>query len=101
VLKNNWYDIPILVPPPGNPANAEEHVEFGHADNNQDDMNVSLDYFESLIRSEMTNWTSSKKIVLMGDSQGAGMAVLYLQTTKIAADLGTVISYAGFHPTDF
>jgi hypothetical protein len=64
VLKNNWYDIPNLLRPQGNLANADEHVEFGHADNNQDDINVSLNYFEFPISSEIANGTPAKTFFL-------------------------------------
>lgn len=100
IPNNVWYNIPVPVPQPGNPAHAEEHIEFGHSDNNTDDMNVTLDYFEELIRAEVANGTAIGRIVLMGYSQGGSMAVLFLQTRRIAADLGAVISFSGFHATD-
>ena len=73
---------------------------FGHADNNQFDMQVSMDYFEELVKAEVANGTPMRRIVFMGDSQGAGMVVLFLQTREIASELGAVISYAGFPATD-
>jgi predicted esterase len=100
VPKNVWYDIPSPIPKPGNPKLARWLVEFAHADNNAHDMEVSLDYFESLVKSEIKMGTPPSRIVFMGDSQGAGMAVLFLLTRRIAADLGGLISYAGFPPID-
>jgi len=100
ITKNVWYDIPSPIPLPGNPKSAEWHVEFGHKDNNVDDMEVTLDYFETLVRSENDIGTPTSRIVFLGDSQGAGLVVLFLLTRRIAADLGAVISYAGFPPTD-
>lgn len=93
-------DIPNTVPKPGNPKIAEWHVEFGHADNNSQDMEVSLDYLESLIKSEVANGTPANRIVIFGDSQGASLAGLFLLTRRIAADLGAVITYAGFSALD-
>jgi predicted esterase len=63
-------------------------------------MEVSLDYFESLIKSEIENGTPPSRIVFMGDSQGAGILVLFLLTRRIASDIGAMISYAGFPAID-
>jgi predicted esterase len=100
IRKNVWYDIPSSTPSPGNPKLAQWFVEFGNKDNNTDDMEVSLDYLQSLVQLEIENGTAAARIVLMGDSQGAGMVVLFLLTRRLAAELGAVISYAGFNPTD-
>ena len=100
VTNDVWYDIPSPIPQPANPKNAQWHVEFAHKDNNVDDMEVSLDYFESLVRSEIEMGTPASRIVFFGESQGAGLVVLFLLTRKLAANLGPAISYAGFNPTD-
>jgi predicted esterase len=100
VTKDVWYDIPSPIPQPGNPKNAQWQVEFGHKDNNFDDMEVTLDYFESLVKSEIEMGTPASRIVFFGESQGAGLVVLFLLTRRLAADLGATISYAGFNPTD-
>jgi hypothetical protein len=60
------YPIPRSAPPT---TNAGAYVEFGHGDNNLDDMNVTLDYFSSLITDEIENGTPADRIVLMGFSQ--------------------------------
>lgn len=100
ITKNVWYDIPTPVPSPGKAENAQWLVEFGHKSNNADDMEVTLDYFESLVKSEIENGTPASRIVFMGDSQGAGLVILFLLTRCLAADLGAMISYAGFPPID-
>ena len=63
-------------------------------------MDVSMDYFEELIRAEVVGGTPANSIIMMGDSQGAGLVVLFLLTRRLASELGAVISYAGFPPTD-
>ncbi|KAG0646790.1 hypothetical protein D0Z07_6106 [Hyphodiscus hymeniophilus] len=100
IKRKVWYNIPTPIPSAGDPGNAQWHVEFGHKEHNAHDMDVTLDYFETLVRSEVENGTPANRIVFLGDSQGAGMVVLFLQTRRLAADLGAIISYAGFHPTD-
>lgn len=100
ITGNVWYNMPYPVPIAGDPLTAKEHVEFGHASNDQADMNESLDYFEELIRAEIENGTPARRIVLMGYSQGASVAVLFIQTRRLAADLAGVISLSGFHATD-
>lgn len=66
---------------------------------NEDDMAVSMDYFEQLIRDEVAAGTPINRIVLMGYSQGGGLVTLFLLTRKLASELGGVISHAGFSVT--
>jgi predicted esterase len=61
-------------------------------------MNVTLDYFESLIKSEVASGTPAKRIIFVGYSQGATILTLFIVTRKLAADLGAIISIAGFPP---
>jgi predicted esterase len=100
VLGNVWYNIPKPIPDPGDPKKAKWYVEFGNQDNNAQDMETTMDYFESLIKSEIANGTPARRIVFMGFSQGSSILVLFLLTRRLAADLGAVISYAGFPALD-
>ena len=61
-------------------------------------MNLNLDYFESLIKSEIASGTPAKRITFVGYSQGATILTLFIVTRKLAADLGAIISIAGFPP---
>jgi predicted esterase len=93
-----WYNIATPVPQPGSPQNVYEQIEFGHSGSNEDDMNLNLDYFESLIESEIAGGTPAKRIIFAGYSQGATILTLFIVTRKLAADLGAIISIAGFPP---
>ena len=61
-------------------------------------MNLNLDYFESLIKSEIAGGTPAKRIIFVGYSQGATILTLFIVTRKLAAELGAIISIAGFPP---
>jgi predicted esterase len=93
-----WYNIATPVPQPGSPQNVYEQIEFGHSGSNENDMNLNLDYFESLIESEIAGGTPAKRIIFVGYSQGATILTLFIVTRKLAADLGAIISIAGFPP---
>jgi len=99
---NVWYNIPKAIPDPGNVDRFEndldtmDSVQWG---SNENDMMVTLDYFEDLIKSEVASGTPISRIVLMGYSQGGGMVTLFLLTRKLASELGAVISHAGFSST--
>ena len=95
-----WYDLPKPIPEPGDPTKAKWFVEFGQPNNNVEDMEASMDYFESLIKSEIANGRPVGRIVFMGWSQGSSIIVLFLLARRLAADLGAVISYAGFPAMD-
>jgi predicted esterase len=99
IPNNVWYNIGTAVPEPGDPERAYESVEVGVSGRNEDDMNVTMDYFESLIKLEIATGTPAKRIVFVGYSQGATILTLFLLTRRLAAELGAVISYAGFPPT--
>jgi predicted esterase len=98
---NVWYNISKPIPDPGNIDTFEhaldtmESQEWG---SNEEDMKVSMDYFEELINSEVASGTPISRIVLMGYSQGGGIVTLFLLTRKMACSLGAVISHAGFSP---
>jgi len=94
-LENAWYRIATPLPGPGNPDSVYEEVEFGHVGRNEDDMTVSMDYLEELIRTEVANGVPASRIVLMGYSQGAAILTLFILTRRLAADIGTIISYSG------
>jgi predicted esterase len=96
--KATWYNMAAPVPQPGSPQNFYEQIEFGHSGSNEDDMNLNLDYFESLIKSEVAGGTLAKKITFVGYSQGATILTLFIVTRKLPADLGAIISIAGFPP---
>jgi len=89
---NVWYNIDRPFPRPGDP----NKVKFGDYGSSLEDMAVSLDYFESLIESEIANGTRANRIVFLGYSQGASILLLLALTRRIAADLGAIISFAGF-----
>ncbi|KAF4632444.1 hypothetical protein G7Y89_g5687 [Cudoniella acicularis] len=97
--KNVWYNIATPIPPPGNPLDPDQAVEIGQPGRNEDDMNLSLDYFEDLIRTEVANGTPTNRIVFLGDSQGASILTLFILTRGLASELGAIISYAGFSAT--
>lgn len=97
--KHVWYNIGTPIPDPGNPDEAWDVVEYGAGGRDEDDMNVSLDYFESLVEEEVLLGTPANRIVFMGDSQGATILSLFILTRKMAANLAAVIAYAGFPPT--
>jgi len=99
-IRNNvWYNIGTPIPEAGDSQRAYEAVEFGASGRNEEDMEVTMDYFESLIKSEIADGTPARRIVFMGYSQGATILTLFLLTRRLAAELGAVISYAGFPPT--
>jgi predicted esterase len=62
-------------------------------------MNVTIDYFEPLIKLEIPASTPAKRIVFVGYSQGATILTLFLLTRRLAAELGAVISYGRLPPT--
>lgn len=97
-----WYNISTPFPAPGNPATFEEHLDTTDArdwGSNEDDMAVTMDYLEELIRDEVAGGTPLDRIVLMGYSQGGGIVTLFLLTRELASGLGAVVSHAGFAPT--
>lgn len=97
--KNTWYNIATPIPAPGERQDADKQIEFGRSGRNENDMNVTMDYFEELIESEMASGTPARRIVFMGDSQGASILTLFALTRALASELGAVISYAGFPAT--
>lgn len=97
--KNTWYNIATPIPAPGERQDADKQIEFGRSGRNEEDMNVTMDYFEELIESEMASGTPARRIVFMGDSQGASILTLFVLTRALASELGAVISYAGFPAT--
>lgn len=99
VRKNVWFNLDVPFPKPGDADRAADEIEYGSVERNEDDMKVTMDYVEDLIRNEVKLGTPLKRIVLMGYSQGATIAVLFLLTRKLGAELGAVISFAGFAPT--
>jgi predicted esterase len=94
--KATWYNMAAPVPQPGSPQNVYEQIEFGHSGSNEDDMNLNLDYFESLIKSEIAGGTPAKGITFVGYSQGATILTLFIVTRKLAADLGQSSSLLDF-----
>jgi predicted esterase len=98
IPNNVWYNIGTTVPEPGDPERAYEAVEFGVPERNEKDMKVTMDYFETLIKSEIAAGTPVRGIVFVGYSQGATILMLFLVTRRVAAELCAVISYAGFPP---
>jgi len=96
VPNNVWYDIPTPYPKSGDPKKAAELVESGGLGSNEDDMKVTLDYFESLIEAEMAMGVPAKRIIFFGYSQGGAIAVLFLLTRRLAANLGGIITCCGF-----
>ncbi|TEY82422.1 hypothetical protein BOTCAL_0029g00090 [Botryotinia calthae] len=94
--KHTWYNIDQPVPSAGDPLKTDE---FGQHRSNVRDIEVSLDYFEYLIDTEVTMGTPANRIVFMGDSQGASILYLFLLTRRKAADLAAVITWAGFSAT--
>lgn len=99
---NAWYNISKPIPDPGNVETFEHSLDTMEAEewgSNEDDMKVSMDYFEELIRSEVAAGTPINRIVLMGYSQGGGMVSLFLLSRRLGSELGAVISYAGFSST--
>ena len=99
VQRNVWYNLNVPFPARVDPKRAHDEIEYGSTERNEDDIKVSMDYVESLIREEMATGTPAKRVVLMGYSQGATVAALFLLTRKLGAELGAVISFAGFAPT--
>ncbi|ESZ92490.1 hypothetical protein SBOR_7153 [Sclerotinia borealis F-4128] len=91
--KYTWYNIDQPIPSAGDPSKIHE---FGQHNSDINDIETSLDYFEYLIDSEVATGTPANKIVFMGDSQGASILYLFLLTRRRAADLGAVITWAGF-----
>ncbi|KAM3084127.1 acyl-protein thioesterase [Clarireedia jacksonii] len=86
--------LPVIWPEvSGDPTKVDE---FGQYNPDPNDIERSLDYFESLIDAEIANGVSPARIVFMGDSQGGSILYLFLLTRKRAADLGAVITWAGF-----
>jgi predicted esterase len=94
-----WYNIGTPLPEAGDPQKVHEAIEFGVLGTNEEDINVTMDYFESLIESEIACGTPARRIVFMGYSQGAAILTLFLLTRRLAAELGAVISFAGFPTT--
>lgn len=94
--RHTWYNIDQPVPSAGDPLKTDE---FGQHSSNLSDIDVSLDYFESLIDAEVEKGTPVNRIIFMGDSQGASILYLFLLTRRRAADLGAVITWAGFSAT--
>ncbi|KAI9642568.1 hypothetical protein NHQ30_009373 [Ciborinia camelliae] len=94
--KHTWYNIDQPIPSPGDPSKIHE---FGQHNSNIRDIEVSLDYFESLIDAEIATGTPANRIIFMGDSQGASILYLFLLTRRRAADLGAIITWAGFSAT--
>jgi predicted esterase len=102
--KNVWYNLDVPFPSAGNPDQAAEEIEIGTlasgtSARNENDMNVNMDYFESLIKTEIESGTPAKRIVFFGYSQGATMVALLLLTRKLASELGGAISLSGFSAT--
>ncbi|PQE22939.1 acyl- thioesterase 1 protein [Rutstroemia sp. NJR-2017a BBW] len=93
VKGHTWYSIDQPIPSPGDPSKVDV---FGQHNSDVNDIETSLDYFESLIDIEISNGVSPNRIVFMGDSQGASILYLFLLTRTRAADLGAVITWAGF-----
>ncbi|KAF7956192.1 hypothetical protein EAE96_005112 [Botrytis aclada] len=94
--KYTWYNIDQPVPSAGDPLKTDE---FGQHGSNVRDIEVSLDYFEHLIDTEVAMGTPANRIVFMGDSQGASILYLFLLTRRKAADLAAIITWAGFSAT--
>ncbi|KAL2068725.1 hypothetical protein VTL71DRAFT_15063 [Oculimacula yallundae] len=94
-----WYNLNVAIPNPGDPKRAYDEIEYGSLERNEDDMKVTMDYVESLIREEIASGTAAERIILMGYSQGATIAALFLLTRSLGSELGAVISVAGFAPT--
>lgn len=93
-LDNTWYKISQRFPS-GRSQSAHESVEYGNTGRNEMDMNVSMDYIEELIQAEVSNGVPPSRIVLMGYSQGGAILSLFIATRKMAADIGTIITFAG------
>ncbi|KAB8298574.1 hypothetical protein EYC80_000753 [Monilinia laxa] len=94
--KHTWYNIDKPIPSPGDPS--KTHV-FGQHNPDLRDIEVSLDYLEHLIDAEVAAGTPANRIIFMGDSQGASILYLFLLTRRKAADLGAIITWAGFSAT--
>lgn len=94
--KYTWYNIDQPVPSAGDPLKTDE---FGQHHSDVRDIEVSLDYFEQLIDTEVAMGTPANRIVFMGDSQGASILYLFLLTRRKAADLAAIITWAGFSAT--
>ncbi|QSZ32437.1 hypothetical protein DSL72_002011 [Monilinia vaccinii-corymbosi] len=94
--KHTWYNIDQPIPSAGDAS--ETHV-FGQHNPDVRDIEVSLDYFELLIDSELAMGTPANRIIFMGDSLGSSILFLFLLTRRRAAALGAVISWAGFSAT--
>ncbi|KAJ8060745.1 hypothetical protein OCU04_011049 [Sclerotinia nivalis] len=94
--KHTWYNIDQPVPSAGDPSKIHE---FGQHNSDVRDIEVSFDYFEFLIDAEIAAGTPPNRIIFMGDSQGASILYLFLLTRRRAADLGAVITWAGFSAT--
>lgn len=94
--KHAWYNIDKPTPSPGDPS--KTHV-FGQHNPDLHDIEVSLNYLEHLIDIEVAAGTPANRVIFMGDSQGASILYLFLLTRRRAADLGAVVTWAGFSAT--
>ncbi|KAA8564784.1 hypothetical protein EYC84_010556 [Monilinia fructicola] len=72
---------------------------FGQHNPDLHDIEVSLNYLEHLIDIEVAAGTPANRVIFMGDSQGASILYLFLLTRRRAADLGAVVTWAGFSAT--
>jgi predicted esterase len=70
IPNNMWYNVGTLIPEAGDPQRAYEAVEFGVSTRNEEEMELTMDYFESLIESEIAAGTLARRIVFIGYSQG-------------------------------
>ena len=55
-----------------------------------------MDYFESKIKSEFTNGTPTNRIVFMELGKVLSTSTLFILTREMAAEVGAMISCAGF-----